>query len=81
MTMEELFKLDRRLHDVVCKAVTAADREILAGCAGNPEVLGFLTAEVAKQFASKSAMMVLHEVYKKEMLCEVPPEVLNYGRK
>jgi hypothetical protein len=79
MTANEMAGYERVSAEIVRAAVTAADRVILDGCRGNTEVLAALTAEVAQSFAEKTVLMLRHEVYKKEMLCEVPPEVLNKG--
>jgi hypothetical protein len=79
MTTEEIIGFELVMEEIVRKAVTAADRVILDGCRGNTEALAFLTAEVAQEFAAKTALMLRHEIYLKEMLCEVPPEILNKG--
>ncbi len=79
MTTEEMAAFELVREQIVRAAVVAADRVILDGCRGNTEVLASLTAEVAREFAEKTALMLRYEVYKKEILCEVPPEVLNKG--
>ncbi len=79
MRPEEFASYCQVRETITRAAVTAADRVILEGCMGNTEVLALLTAELAQAFAEKTALMLMHEVYKKEMLCEVPPEVLNKG--
>jgi hypothetical protein len=79
MTPDEMDSYASVRDEVVRQAVTAADRMILGGCRGNAEVLMLLTAEVALRFNEKIAMMARQQVFKMEMLCEVPPEVLNYG--
>ena len=73
----ELESFDREQERILREAIVAADRVLLAECQGNPEVLALLTAGVAKAFAEKTILMLRTEAYKKEMLCEVPPEVLN----
>lgn len=71
------FELLRGLS--VSRAVSAADNVLLTACRGNTEVLMVLTAEVAAAFAEKVRMMAQIEVWKKETLCEAPPEVPNKG--
>ena len=77
MKPEEFEAFDRERDRIIRAAVAAADRVILVECCGNPEVLALLTAEVAEAFAEKTTLMLRSEVNKKEMLCEVPPEILN----
>lgn len=77
MKPEEFEAFDRERDRIVRAAVAAADRVILVECCGNPEVLALLTAEVAEAFAEKTTLMLRNEVNKKEMLCEVPPKLLN----
>ena len=77
MKPEEMAAFDQERERIIHAAVSAADRVILTECCGNPEVLALLTAAVAEAFAEKTTMMLRTEVNKKEMLCEVSPEVLN----
>lgn len=77
MTREEMEAFERVRERAVKRAMAAADGVILSECRGNPEALMLLTAEVSLAFADKTVLMLQAETYKKQMLCEVPPEVLN----
>ncbi len=79
MTVEEMDAYERAKDEIVRKAMTAADRILLDGCCGNPEVLLHLTAEVSKEFALKWHQMTVSEIWKKKMICEVEPEILRLG--
>jgi hypothetical protein len=78
MTPEEMECYERMRWQSVRDAVTAADDLLIKGCHGNPEVLMLLTSEVAAAFAEKLNIMLRNEVYKKELLCEVPPEAFKH---
>jgi hypothetical protein len=81
MTPEETQAYEIHRDRLISQAVNAADILIVEGCRGNPEVLMLLTAAVAAAFMEKAMMMMRAEVWKKEMLCEVPPEVLAVWRR
>lgn len=78
MTPEEMLAYEAVRERLLQQAVAAADRVLLDGCRGNPEVLMLLTGEVARVFMEKLSIMLRAEVYKKEMLCEVPPQALKH---
>jgi hypothetical protein len=79
MKTEEMEAFDQVRDEVVRKAVAMADRILLEACCGNTEVLMLLTCDVARSFSEKTLLMLRTEVWRKEMLCEIPPEVLNKG--
>ncbi len=79
MNTDEIQAYEAEREDAVKAAVRAADRIIVDRCRGNTEVLMLLTAEVAEAFAGKTVIMLRQEVWKKDMLCEVPPEILKSG--
>lgn len=76
---EERVAYERMKAAAIREAVRRADQVIVDSCAGNPEVLMLLTAEVAKIFSEKVVMMADAEVNKKEILCQVPPKLMPWG--
>jgi hypothetical protein len=77
MTPEEMESFDRIRDRIVRTAVAMADNYIIVQCRGNPEVLMMLTSDVALAFANKINLMIQNEVNKKQMLCEIDPEVFK----
>jgi len=80
MTAVEMAAFAREKEKIVRNVMAAAERVLLDECGGNPEVMLQLTAEVSKEFVFKLQKMTETEIWKKKMLCEVEPEILNLGK-
>jgi hypothetical protein len=79
MNTGEMESFEYVRHTAVQKAVQAADRVIIDACGGNPETLMLLTTDVTQEFLKKVGMMVQTETYKKQILCEVEPNLVMPG--
>jgi len=66
-SLEEREQRERERHEIIQKAVEAADRIILDGSDGSVEETDWLTSEVAKVFVGKVNIALMCKLLRKDL--------------
>ena len=67
-SLEEREQREYERHQIIDKAVQAADRIIMDGSDGSVEETNWLTSEVAKRFVDKVGIALTSELMRKDMV-------------